>query len=161
MGGETQKNESDWTVDTLHYNLQQQLNDLKNLLQERYETQTKEIKVAFTSAEKFVKTALSTAEKAVDKAETANEKRFESVNEFRAQLSDQTKTFLSRTEVAAMHIASDAAIQRNSERISEIAAKVDQIEVRGGGTNQAYIYVFALIAALGTFISIVVAFRQK
>jgi len=39
---------------------------------------------------------LRPSEKAIDKAEIATEKRFESVNEFRAQLSDQTNTFLPR-----------------------------------------------------------------
>jgi len=37
-------------------------------------------------------------ELAVNKAEAATEKRFESVNEFRAQLGDQSRTFMPRIE---------------------------------------------------------------
>lgn len=44
------------------------------------------------------------AEKAIAKAENANEKRFASVNEFRAQLADQTASFLPR-EVADRQFA--------------------------------------------------------
>lgn len=42
--------------------------------------------------------ALAAAKEAIDKAETATEKRFDSVNEFRAQLSDQAGTFYPRKE---------------------------------------------------------------
>src|SRR5260221_9850687 len=40
---------------------------------------------------------------AVQKAEIATEKRFESVNEFRKALSDQTNTFITRTEYNIQH----------------------------------------------------------
>lgn len=40
--------------------------------------------------------AFSAAKEAVDKANTASEKRFDGVNEFRAQLSDQAGTFITR-----------------------------------------------------------------
>lgn len=42
--------------------------------------------------------ALDAAKEAITKAETATEKRFDSVNEFRQTLSDQTRTFMPRTE---------------------------------------------------------------
>jgi hypothetical protein len=42
-------------------------------------------------------------ETAIVKSEQAIEKRFESVNEFRAQLSDQTITFLTRKEYDLNH----------------------------------------------------------
>ena len=50
----------------------------------------------FQGAEKAVAAALASAEKAVDKAEGASEKRFDSVNEFRKTLSDQTGSFITR-----------------------------------------------------------------
>lgn len=43
------------------------------------------------------------AHEAITKAETANERRFESVNEFRAQLSDQTASFMPREVYDAAH----------------------------------------------------------
>lgn len=47
--------------------------------------------------------ALQAADKAIQKAESATEKRFEGVNEFRAQLADQARTFISRTESISRH----------------------------------------------------------
>ena len=43
--------------------------------------------------------AMSAAEKATAKAEAAIERRLEGQNEFRAQLSDQTHTFITKREV--------------------------------------------------------------
>jgi hypothetical protein len=53
----------------------------------------------FKAQEQAVAFALQAAEKAVTKAELAAEKRFESVNEFRNQLKDQTGTFITRNEL--------------------------------------------------------------
>jgi hypothetical protein len=100
----------------LRDNLMTQLNGLREMLNERYATQTKALdaafiaqqtamKTAFDAADKAVAAALESAEKAVVKAETAAEKRFESVNEFRAQLTDQAATFLSRNEYNTTHKA--------------------------------------------------------
>jgi phosphopantetheinyl transferase (holo-ACP synthase) len=52
----------------------------------------------FNDQEKAVSAALTAAKEAVVKAETAAEKRFDSVNEFRKTLSDQTSTFIPRPE---------------------------------------------------------------
>lgn len=41
-------------------------------------------------------------EEAIEKANAATEKRFEGVNEFRAQLSDQSRTFMPRTETEVL-----------------------------------------------------------
>ena len=127
----------DWTIATLRAHFESQIANLRLMLDERYETQTKALdkafqaqqeamKTALESAEKAVQVALISAEKAVTKAETAAEKRFESVNEFRAQLSDQATTFLSRAEAEV--------------RLQSIADKVDTVEtiVLRGVTQEQY-----------------------
>lgn len=153
MGGETEEHESGLTVDTLKLlveaNVQavnRRIDDLIRMLDERYATQTKNVDTALASAstamqlartedQRNVATALSNQEKAVTKAETAAEKRFESVNEFRAQLTDQAATFVSRLEADARRAESDARIaaladkfgsetQRNSQRISEVETRL-------------------------------------
>lgn len=78
------------------------ITSLKTLLDERYTTQAAAIDKAFEAAEKAVNTALESAEQAVQKAEAASDKRFESVNEFRGQLSDQTAQFVTRVEHTAL-----------------------------------------------------------
>ena len=81
----------------------------------------------FKAQEQAVAFALQAAEKAVTKAELAAEKRFESVNEFRNQLKDQTGTFITRNElwgwlVALIMVGFSAwtAIARYKERGSHV-----------------------------------------
>lgn len=59
--------------------------------------------------------ALAASDKAITKAEIATERRFESVNEFRAQLADQATTFLRRDQY-------DAAHRPLADRLSELVA---------------------------------------
>jgi hypothetical protein len=66
--------------------------------QQRFDAQTKGVEAAFAASQSGVSLALTAQEKAAQKAEIAIEKRFESVNEFRAQLTDQTRTFIPRQE---------------------------------------------------------------
>jgi hypothetical protein len=105
MSGETGGNTSGWTTDTaLTYTLRQ-IQDLRTMLDERYATQTKALDAAFVASERAVQAALTSAEKAVAKAETASERRFDSVNEFRAQLSDVISSNISRVEAEARFTA--------------------------------------------------------
>lgn len=48
----------------------------------------------------YMDTRFDAVEKAVETADAANEKRLDSVNEFRATLTDQQKTFITRAEAA-------------------------------------------------------------
>jgi hypothetical protein len=66
--------------------------------EERFIAQERGMKDALAAAEKQAALAMAAAEKAVSKAEIASEKRFDSVNEFRGQLKDQTATFITRAE---------------------------------------------------------------
>lgn len=59
-------------------------------------------------------------EKAVSKNETTTETRFKSVNEFRAQLTDQATTFLPRTEAAAEINALAVRITALTERTAAL-----------------------------------------
>lgn len=59
----------------------------------------------FKAQEAAVAAALASADRAVTKADMATEKRFESVNEFRNQLKDQTGTFITRGELLGWLIA--------------------------------------------------------
>jgi hypothetical protein len=144
MPGETKADVSGWTVDTYAQATEQRIADLRSMLDERYATQTKALDAAFlaqqtamqtalTAAEAAVQTALTAAEKAVGKAETAAEKRFDSVNEFRAQLADQAQTFMPRQESEASMRSLvdklDSATSRNSERIREV-----ELQLQGTAT---------------------------
>lgn len=168
MSGETETNISGWTVDTLHSEiirilqerdrryvdraqsmeqaLGQRISDLKSMLQERYETQTKAVDAAFlaqqtamqtalTTAERAVQTALLAAEKAVGKAELASDKRFESVNEFRAQLADQAATFMPRAENETRFALISEKVDTNIARLAALELRLtSRLDVGGGQT---------------------------
>lgn len=71
--------------------------------------------------------ALAASEKAIVKSEATYEKRFEAVNEFRAQLSDQTATFMPR-EVAEALIAE---VRRSADSAAaELRAHVTSLQQR-------------------------------
>jgi len=174
MSGETEAQESGWTVDTLKYHTDQQfqaarmaLVDLRTLLDERYQTQTKAtdkafeaqqqaMTTAFIAADKAVQTALLSAEKAVTKAESAAEKRFEAVNEFRGQLADQAQTFMPRTEAEAQNI-------RNTERIQELTDRINTMAGSDSGARQTVVFgsmALSALLAIATIVSLIVAFSK-
>lgn len=76
MPGETKSDISGWTVDTLKAHIERILEETDNRYEQRFKA----------------------AQEAVTKAETAAEKRFDSVNEFRGQLTDQARSFMPRLE---------------------------------------------------------------
>jgi hypothetical protein len=124
-----------WTVETLgeHFDIRLADKDLRD--QQRFEAQSSAIAAA-----------LLAAEKAVSKAETANERRFEGVNEFRQTLSDQAATFISRTEF-------EAQLKSVTERVQELATRVDKTEGRSGGLNSFLSYLIAGAAIIVAIIS--------
>jgi len=130
MSGETEVTPSGWTVDTAMVHVQRQLSDLRSLLDERYATQTKALDAAFVASERAVQAALTSAEKAVTKAELASNARFESVNEFRAQLTDQAATFLSRVEA-------EARLAAQSERLAHLEARLNNAAGADAGAAEA------------------------
>lgn len=161
MSGETEDNISGWTVDTLRANVQRQIDDLRVMLDERYQTQTKAtdaafaaqqkaMETAFIAADKAVQTALLSAEKAVTKAEVAAEKRFEATNEFRGQLADQAATFMPRTEA-------DATSDRLAEQINELKDRMNRAEGRGLGLNSGWGYLLGALGAASVVVALVLS----
>jgi hypothetical protein len=94
--------------------------------------------------------ALAAADKAVSKAELATEKRFESVNEFRATLSDQTRTFVSRIEF-------DAVREATATRIVDLSSRLDKTDGKSVGLNTGWVYLLGVVAVAGTLASIALA----
>jgi hypothetical protein len=86
---------------------------LERRMQERFDSLLREMHNSFGSAEK-----------AIAKAETATERRFEGVNEFRAQLSDQAARFITRDELSALENKMIGLIERNREDVEQLAKKL-------------------------------------
>jgi hypothetical protein len=76
-------------------------------------------------ADSSIKLALAAAETAVNKAETAAEKRFDSVNEFRKTLSDQTASFVTKDRFQGL-----------DEKVNDLASRLDRGEGASGGQRE-------------------------
>jgi hypothetical protein len=129
-----------------HHHCEQRLLALETLIDAKLTTLRTIIEL---QAEKSV-TALAASDKAILKAEIAVEKRFESVNEFRQTLLDQTNTFISRVEFEALR-------DTNSSRIADLASRLDKIEGKAVGLNAGWIYLLGGLSAAGTVASIIAA----
>jgi hypothetical protein len=128
-----------------HFEALFQQKDIRD--QQRFDAQGQALAAALLAAEKAVQTALTAAEKAVTKAEVATEKRFESVNEFRTALSDQTASFPSRVELNAL-----------ADRVTDLATRLDKNEGRSGGLSDGTRLLLQLggflIAAIGLYLAL-------
>jgi len=121
----------------------------ERLTAQRFSAQEKAVTAAFSAQEKAISAALAAASTAVSKAETAAEKRFEGVNEFRAQLSDQQRTFIPRQEA-------DAEFRAMRERIEGLTTRLDRSEGRSSGvhasTGMMITIILVAVAVMGLLI---------
>lgn len=140
--GETTVPIGDWTTGTLKI-----YHDEKIALLERY------FERRFTDQDKAVQAALLAAKEAVLKAEVASEKRFESVNEFRRTLSDQTNTFLPRPEYDSNHKALE-------DKIDALTDRMNRSDGKSSGLNAGWGYLAGAIGLAATVISIILAFNN-
>jgi hypothetical protein len=100
------------------------------------------VDVRFSAQEKAVEAALAAADRANIKAENAADKRFEAVNEFRKTLSDETATFVTRSEYMSTHKALE-------EKVTDLMSRVSAAENRGAGSSQTWSYVLGALGFLG------------
>jgi hypothetical protein len=104
---------------------------------QRFDAQQEAVATAMVAQEKAVLAAMAAAEKAVTKAEVAAEKRFESVNEFRQTLVDQTGTFITRDRF-------DGIV----DRLTAVEKLANAAAARGAGRGDIWGILTAAIAVL-------------
>lgn len=149
----------DRRFDTLHQDLKDSINerfraaekaadDADRRYEQRYDAQQTALRDALLSADKAVQAALISAERAVAKAETASEKRFDAVNEFRAQLADQATTFMSRVEV-------EARLGALTEKVDDLKQFRDTTQGRSTGTTLSIGWIISGLGALATVVVVV------
>lgn len=141
--------EAGWTLETLRQHLLLLLDERAKSTDQRFTDQERAVAAALASAEKAVTAALVAADRAVAKAELAADKRFDAVNEFRGQLSDQASSFLSRNEYAAQHKSLEDKVQALTDRINSSQGKIE-------GTQLSKANLYAGLAAVATALGIVV-----
>jgi hypothetical protein len=101
--------------------------------------------------------AFASSDRAISKAESSNEKRFEAVNEFRAQLNDQQRTFLTRIEYDGRHEALSDKVDANVARLAELELRVtSRLESGAGGQAATYRLIGWGFAVFGIVMSLVV-----
>lgn len=118
--------------------------------QQRFDAQQIALRDALSAQEKAVAAALNAAEQAVRKAETAAEKRFDNVNEFRAQLGDQAATLMPRSEATVL-------LNALGERLTAVERRLNQEMGRGVGREDSRAVVFAVLGALVAVAALVIA----
>lgn len=123
-GGQTEKNPSAWTIDSLHAHILGIFDERELRYTQRFVAQEKAVVEALAAAKEAVAAALTAADRAVQKAETAAEKRFDNVNEFRGQLNDQAKTFMPRQEFQVQH---DALESKVGVFVDSLSDKIDSL----------------------------------
>ncbi len=107
---------------------------------QRFEAQQQALNAALQAAKEGTANALAAAKEAVNKAEEASNKRFDSVNEFRQTLTDQSTTFMSKPEANA--------------RLKSLEDDVTRISARNEGANNLWAYIagaILLVISIGGF----------
>jgi hypothetical protein len=122
--------------------------DLKTFLLDKIESNDKRYEQRFESSSEALKKALEAADRAVNKAELANEKRFDSVNEFRATLSDQQITFVRSNEFKLM-------FDGLTEKIDLLQNQVISLQGRSTGKSDMMGYIVGGIGIASTIITII------
>jgi hypothetical protein len=149
MSGETEKQVSGWTVDTLKDFYDQRMIDHEKAIEKAFIAQEKATASAFDASNKAIAAAFDASNKAIEKSDAAAEKRFESVNEFRQTLTDQTATFIPRAEA-------DRVATSTAEKIQALTDRLNRMDGQGEGSKITMGKLGAALAAAGTVISIAV-----
>lgn len=121
--------------------------DIENLFNAKLATVEHKIEA---NAELFQE-LLKAAGEAVSKAEKASNDRFDSVNEFRQALSDQSATFLPRPEYGVAH---KSLVDRVDSLASRLATMEASAQGKTAGMSSAGTLVMALVTGLAVLVSV-------
>lgn len=115
------------TIDLVAHKLEELIhaNGLKYEVQ--FRSQEEALRAQLIALRENTQIAFQSSEKAIEKAALASEKRFDSVNEFRQTLTDQTATFMPRAQVETM-------FANVNEKVNALAVRAERTEgVSSGG----------------------------
>lgn len=109
--------------------------------------------------------ALDAADKAIHKSEVSIEKRFDGVNEFRQQLSDQAASFMPRKESDVRMDALTEKIDANGERLNalqlQVTSRLDLTQGATTGSRLTTSNLYAAIGALGGILVIIIILANQ
>ncbi len=111
-----------------------------------FSAQEKAVDAALIAQEKAVSAALAAQKEAVNKSEHASDKRFASVNEFRAQLNDQAKTFATRSD-----------LDNIKEQLNEVKLTISRSDSKGIGSGATTDRLIQIIPIFISLLAIMIA----
>lgn len=158
---EMAEREREKAAQALATSMENQMRQGDENLRSHIDQQIGQIREALSAAQRESDIRFQASEKAIEKAEVATEKRFESVNEFRSQLGDQTATFTPRE----VHDSEIGTLRGQVEEVKALAQSakdqaVGRSEAKEGiskSTALAMAIVSAGIAGLGIVVTVVLA----
>lgn len=155
MSGETEKEVSGWTVDTLHEHMNTTIENVFIVMNDRKE-----------AGDRALLTALQTVKEATEKSEAATEKRFDNVNAFRAQLNDQSRTFMAVDlansqfeEVRRLINSNDERVRQSREpifaRIQALEGQMIEVRAIKQGSHDNRTDMYLIVGFIATVLTIV------
>jgi len=121
-------------------------------------TQLTAMQTALVAQKLAVDTAQIAAALANDKSEKATDKRFDAVNEFRAVLTAQQATFITRNEMELFITSVTDKIDHNTNNITEMNRMVAQFTGQKSGVKESWVYVLGGVSILTLIASIILHF---
>lgn len=123
MSGETRQAVSGWTVDTVKEYLDGRITDLD-----------RQVSSDIVHVRETAVAAQRNSQTAIDKVEATTKDKFESVNEFRKTLADQSDRMMPRVEcdarLSALSEKMDIASSKSVERLELVIGRLDKLETR-------------------------------
>lgn len=110
--------------------------------------------IGFETRERAVSAAFASTTLSVLKAEAATERRFDSVNEFRGTLTDQTRNFVPRLEL-------DQRFMAIEKSIGTIGVTTSTSEGRSAGLSQGWGYLLGAAGMIIAVLTVVVSFLRR
>jgi hypothetical protein len=108
----------------------------------------------YLAQERAVNAAVIASEKALQKVEAAVEKRFDSVNEFRQTLSDQTRTFVPRMEFEVVRDALRTELAR-------VSTMLESLKGHSSGLASGWVYLISIVSLAQMLVTAYVLLSRK
>ena len=126
---------------------------LKEYMMETMHERDRKYEQRFNIIDVNTKDALATANENIRGALAALDRRFELVNEFRAQLNDQQNTFARKAEI-------DISISAMNEKIDGVISQNIRNAGSGQGFNSAWVIFLGGTSLVATFIAVAFAMAR-
>lgn len=144
MSGETQRNESGWTVDTLKEKLETDIANLEKFMLQQVKDIRDDYNQRFDAQEKGILTAFDAAKEAVTKSEISVEKRGDAVYVSIAKLQGALADVMPRKE----------AEERFKSLTGSVAELRDKVKSAEGADRGAQLTTGKMITGLGVVLTI-------